>query len=139
MTRDVAMFWLLSSKYNLPVIPITDTQLYECCILRQLAQLMVSFQCSFPVIPVRDTGIYFACSSAIVLCFNVKFYIYPLDSLANKVRWIPVSRTGMTPWGYSDDSDVLGIVILWLDHRIQKEKSMGSSVRYSNDTIWILG
>jgi len=51
----------------------------------------------FPlVIRVADTGIYFAYSSTIVLCFNVKFYIYLLDSFANKVRWIPVSRTGMT-------------------------------------------
>ncbi|OAL99979.1 hypothetical protein [Wolbachia endosymbiont of Dactylopius coccus] len=51
----------------------------------------------FPlVIRVTDTGIYFAYSSTIVLCFNVKFYIYLLDSFANKVRWIPVSRTGMT-------------------------------------------
>ncbi|MDR2045520.1 MAG: hypothetical protein LBP77_00755 [Rickettsiales bacterium] len=51
----------------------------------------------FPlVIRVADTGIYFAYCSTIVLCFNVKFYIYLLDSFANKVRWIPVSRTGMT-------------------------------------------
>ncbi|WP_353275845.1 hypothetical protein [Wolbachia endosymbiont (group A) of Pipizella viduata] len=51
----------------------------------------------FPLfIPVRDTGIYFVYSSTIVLCFNVKFYIYLLGSFANKVRWIPVLRTGMT-------------------------------------------
>ncbi|OCA06368.1 hypothetical protein wTpre_699 [Wolbachia endosymbiont of Trichogramma pretiosum] len=31
-----------------------------------------------------------------MLYFNVKFYIYLLDSFVNKVRWIPVSRTGMT-------------------------------------------
>ncbi|TNK94215.1 hypothetical protein OUY_02530 [Wolbachia endosymbiont of Leptopilina clavipes] len=55
------------------------------------------FIAKFPfVIPVRDTGIYFAYSSTVVLYFNVKFYIYLLDSFANKVRWIPVSRTGMT-------------------------------------------
>ncbi|MFP3024949.1 MAG: hypothetical protein ACEY3L_01350 [Wolbachia sp.] len=66
-------------------------------------QQQMSFQChllfiaKFPfVIPVRDTGIHFAYSSTVVLYFNVKFYIYLLDSFANKVRWIPVSRTGMT-------------------------------------------
>ncbi|AZU37668.1 hypothetical protein BBB02_04015 [Wolbachia endosymbiont of Bemisia tabaci] len=73
-------------------------------------QQQMSFQChllfiaKFPlvipklslVIQVCDTGIYFAYSSTIVLCFNVKFYIYLLDSFANKVRWIPVSHTGMT-------------------------------------------
>ncbi|WP_341819433.1 hypothetical protein [Wolbachia endosymbiont (group A) of Brachyopa scutellaris] len=93
----------VSFQYHLLVIPVADTQLYELYILKQHVQLMVSFQCHllvipklFLVIPVRDTGIYFAYSSTIVLCFNVKFYIYLLGSFANKVRWIPVSRTGMT-------------------------------------------
>ncbi|WP_264338975.1 hypothetical protein [Wolbachia endosymbiont (group A) of Cheilosia soror] len=100
----------VSFQYHLLVIPVADTQLYKLYILKQHVQLMVSFQCHllviaklplvipklFLVIPVRDTGIYFAYSSTIVLCFNVKFYIYLLGSFANKVRWIPVSATCMT-------------------------------------------
>ncbi|MCA7009855.1 hypothetical protein [Wolbachia endosymbiont of Tribolium confusum] len=62
---------------------------FQCHLLLFIAKFSL-------VIPVRDTGIYFAYSSTVVLCFNVKFYIYLLDLFANKVRWIPVSRTGMT-------------------------------------------
>ncbi|WP_237342913.1 replication restart helicase PriA [Wolbachia endosymbiont of Folsomia candida] len=51
------------------------------------------------VIPVLDTGIHFACNSTVELDFSTEFDIYPLDLFANKVRWIPVSRTGMTKFG----------------------------------------
>ncbi|WP_341808388.1 primosomal protein N' [Wolbachia endosymbiont (group E) of Neria commutata] len=61
------------------------------------------------VIPVLDTGIHFACHATTELCFGTKFDICPLDSFANKVRWIPVSRTGMTPDQAGITSNQLGI------------------------------